>query len=82
MMCPHCEKANPEDAKICVWCGAPLASEEAASPAVKRRRPRWMIVTAAVLAAVVTVVSIGAVMIGKRDREGLLGTWRIDVPVG
>jgi len=37
MYCNHCGKANPDDARLCAYCGAPLGEGD-----VKRRlvRPR------------------------------------------
>ena len=37
MFCNHCGKANPDDARICAYCGASLA---AAAPERRFVRPR------------------------------------------
>ena len=42
MYCNHCGKANPDDARLCVYCGVPLAGAPATVATAERRlvRPR------------------------------------------
>jgi phage shock protein PspC (stress-responsive transcriptional regulator) len=42
MYCNHCGKANPDDARVCVYCGVPLTGAPATVVTAERRlvRPR------------------------------------------
>ena len=40
MYCNHCGKANPDDARLCAYCGAPLVGGEGKRRLVRPREGR------------------------------------------
>lgn len=85
MMCPHCQKDNPDYATICVWCGRSLVPGESSdeeAKAVRSAKKRIRIIVALALVCCVAVAALCAAVFKAQARKELIGTWKMDIPVG
>lgn len=91
MFCPACGGRNEPDDAFCRWCGRPLPADTRTGPAEPgppppapgtRRRPRALLVGFVVLAALVTLVVAGSLVLRSLPRGEVTAESQPQVPYG